>query len=61
MDLPTWLRAILFGLIIGGGGYVLRRVLRWRGLTKDQMQWAVFSIMIFFIFILVALQVLKIS
>ena len=61
MDLPSWLSISLFALIVGGGSYVLRRVLRWRGLTKDQMQWAVFSIMIFFIFIVVALQVLGIG
>lgn len=38
--LPSWLAAIIFGLVVGGLSWALRRALIWRGLT---ISWAIFS------------------
>lgn len=58
MDLPNWLAAIIFGLVAGGLAWVLRRVLLWRGLTKDQISWAIFASVMAFVLMYVALVIL---
>jgi len=58
MDLPTWLSVIIFSFIVGSLSWVLRRVLFWRGLTKDQIAWAIFASVMVFILMYVALVVL---
>ena len=61
MDLPRWLAILIFALVAGGIAQVLRRVLIWRGLSKDQIAWAIFSSVMAFILIYVALVVLGFS
>ena len=61
MDLPSWLAAIIFGLVVGGLSWALRRVLIWRGLTKDQISWAIFSTVVALVIIYSTLRVLGIS
>jgi hypothetical protein len=43
VDLPRWLAILIFAIVAVGSAQVLRRVLLWRGLTKDQVSWAIFS------------------
>ena len=58
VDLPRWLAILVFALIVGGIAQVLRRVLLWRGLSKDQIAWAIFSSVMAFILMYIALVVL---
>ena len=58
VDLPNWLSIPIFALIVAGISYVLRRVLFWRGLTKDQIAWALFSSVVAFVLIYLAIKVL---
>jgi hypothetical protein len=58
VDLPRWLAILTFALIAGGIAHVLRRVLIWRGLTKDQIAWAIFASVMAFILMYIVLAVL---
>ena len=61
VDLPRWLAILIFALLIAGLSQVLRRVLLWRGLTKDQISWATFCFVVVFIIMYLAIGVLGIA
>ena len=58
MALPRWLAILIFALIAGGIAHVLHRVLTWRGLSKDQITWAIFASLVAFFLMYLALVVL---
>jgi ABC-type spermidine/putrescine transport system permease subunit I len=58
MNLPTWLSILLYALIVYVGGQGVWRILKWRGLTKEQIQWAIFVVVVFMIIIYIATRVL---
>lgn len=61
MELPSRLAIFIFALVVAACAYVHNQTLRWRGLTKDQAQWATATTVALFGIIYIALVVVGIA
>jgi Kef-type K+ transport system membrane component KefB len=58
MNLPTWLSILIFAIIAYVGALGVWRILKWKGLTKEQIQWAIFVVVVFMIVLYIAASIL---